>query len=423
MQYEWIVVGGGVAGIALSEILTRQGHSVLLVEKNAQLASEVTKGFHEWIHTGSLYTLIPDKMLTLKYMLGAIDDLLEFYGSFTRMNLTPTGCGLGILDDRGWFKSEYIHFRYRVSGRRAVLPWTWVIARSIFLIDSIKKHDWLRRRGGVLEQSGLTLNRELIRQAFKVFRCKGRFHDYRTSDFTTHSRRILRDLLATAIANGLDLSLSNAFIRVEADGKSKRVFTEKGVFEAQNVALCLGGNVGEHSNALVTTSYAPMAVVDNVPEGHCSFVELDYFTRNCINMLKKDAQLALIGGISLKKKSDCQPYLDYVIREHQKYLPGLKVLHKYVGLKHEITFKGQPRNYLFHIVEGSPGVWSVIPGKFTLAFSLAPEFYRRVYRKNPDKAFKTTVCDDRGAQLVAETVWFEEGISNIKKEGENRGHD
>jgi glycine/D-amino acid oxidase-like deaminating enzyme len=47
MQYEWIVVGGGIAGISFSEILTRQGHSVLLVEKNAQLASEVTKGFNE----------------------------------------------------------------------------------------------------------------------------------------------------------------------------------------------------------------------------------------------------------------------------------------------------------------------------------------------------------------------------------------
>ena len=33
MKYDWIVVGGGITGIALSEILTREGHSVLLIEK------------------------------------------------------------------------------------------------------------------------------------------------------------------------------------------------------------------------------------------------------------------------------------------------------------------------------------------------------------------------------------------------------
>ena len=32
--YEWLIVGGGIAGISLSEILTREGHSVALIEKN-----------------------------------------------------------------------------------------------------------------------------------------------------------------------------------------------------------------------------------------------------------------------------------------------------------------------------------------------------------------------------------------------------
>ena len=77
-NYEWIIVGGGIAGISISEILTRQGHSVALVEKNTKLASGATKEFHEWIHTGSLYTLVKDQMKTLKYILGSLDDLLEF---------------------------------------------------------------------------------------------------------------------------------------------------------------------------------------------------------------------------------------------------------------------------------------------------------------------------------------------------------
>ena len=76
-QYDWIIVGGGIAGITTAEILTREGFSVLLLEKNNTLASETTKVFHEWLHTGSLYTLVPDNLNTTRYLLGAIDDLLE----------------------------------------------------------------------------------------------------------------------------------------------------------------------------------------------------------------------------------------------------------------------------------------------------------------------------------------------------------
>ena len=59
------------------------------------------------------------------------------------------------------------------------------------------------------------------------------------------------------------------------------------------------------------------------------------------------------------------------------------VIGKYIGEKNEIIFPGQKRNYLYHInpVDELDNVWTIIPGKFTLAFSLAPEFYRRIYSK------------------------------------------
>ena len=108
--FDWIIVGGGITGISLSEILSREGHSVALIEKNNKLTSETTREFHEWFHTGSLYTLVKDKMKTLKYILGSLDDLLEFYTSFSRMNLRPSENGLKIIkDEKGWFNSNYIN--------------------------------------------------------------------------------------------------------------------------------------------------------------------------------------------------------------------------------------------------------------------------------------------------------------------------
>ena len=35
--YDWAVIGSGISGISIAEILTRQGHSVIMVEKNDKL--------------------------------------------------------------------------------------------------------------------------------------------------------------------------------------------------------------------------------------------------------------------------------------------------------------------------------------------------------------------------------------------------
>ena len=130
-------------------------------------------------------------------------------------------------------------------------------------------------------------------------------------------------------------------------------------------------------------------------------------------MLTKGDGVALIGGISLNNSSKCQEYIDYVIKEHKKHNPSMRVLDTYVGNKNEIVFNKDDRSYVFHIneVPGYDNVWSIIPGKFTLAFSLAPEFYRRVYGKNPIKSFKTHTDIGKQGNFVANSFW-QDSINN-----------
>ena len=162
-------------------------------------------------------------------------------------------------------------------------------------------------------------------------------------------------------------------------------------------------------DAKIKTSYAPIAVVEGLNDKDTSFVELDYFPKNCINILTKENGIGLIGGITLNNIEKCDEYLDYVIREHKKLKPNIKVLKRYIGKKNEIIFKNQERNYLYHInaYPNKKNMWTIIPGKFTLAFSLAPEFYRRVYSKNPRKYFNTKVDDGTYSSLIANTAWFD----------------
>ena len=406
--FDWIIVGGGIAGISLSEILTREGHSVALIEKEEKLASLTTKEFHEWVHTGSLYTLIRDEMKTLKYILGSLDDLLEFYSSFPKMNLRASENGLKIIDEeKGWFSSNYIHFKYRLKNRKIILPWMYAVARSISLIDGIRKHDWLRRRAGILQSVTADYYLPIIKNLFQVILNNKKFLKVKTTDFTTNSRCLIKDMLATAVENGLEIFTKNKLLDIKNSNGYVVANCSNGTFQSKNMAVCVGAEIEKFSDIKIKKTYAPIAVVKNIDKNTDSFVELDYFRKKCINIVTKDNSFGLIGGISLEKKSEIEKYFDFMINEHKKINPKIEILEKYVGTKNEISLKNENRNYLFHInpINKFNNVWSIIPGKFTLAFSLAPEFYRIVYKKNPRKFFKACADNGKHSHLVADTVW------------------
>ena len=404
MKYEWAVVGGGVAGSALTEILAREGHSVVLIEKEDQLAGVTSGLFHEWFHTGCLYTLVPDKLHTLKFLLGAVDDLLEYYSSFERMNLTPSEAGLQLEDASGWFVPNHIHFKYRL--RRANLPWLMIMSRSIYLIELIKQHDWLRRRAGKLyEISVADQLRAALSRVRDIVSNDREFLDVETSDFTTNSRMLLRDLVATAIHNHAELSLGNPVIRIEDQTGYKALVTDRGTIKADRVAICAGREIPQFLDVQLKTSIAPIAVVRGLDPSAESFVELDYITKNCINLLTKPGGIGMIGGISVDREDQAADYLEHIIAEHQKRTPEIQVIGSYNGLKNEITFRNQDRNYLYHIVPTDPDTWAVVPGKFTLGFSLAVEFYRRVYKRNPRKFFNAVIDRGEVSEYVSETHW------------------
>ena len=106
----------------------------------------------------------------------------------------------------------------------------------------------------------------------------------------------------------------------------------------------------------------------------------------------------------MKKKIN--DYIKYVFSEHKKRNPSIKLLDTYVGTKKELVQKGQERNYLYHINQNSSKVWSVVLGKFTLAFSMAPEFYRRIYNKNPSKIIRFS-GENSNHKDLSKTAWQE----------------
>jgi hypothetical protein len=409
-KFDWIVVGGGISGIVISEILCRSGKSVLLLEKNEKLASETSKVFHEWLHSGTLYSLTPDRLLTLRYLLGATDDLFEYYDSFTRMNLRPTDSGIE-LDGKGWFNSEYIEYRYRKHRFNPV--WSSLVSRSINIIDLVSQHDWLRRRAGSdYGKSNVRLS-HWFNNISKQINNKGNFFCKTSPDITMNSRILISDILSAALNKGLTVSTNSLVVSVTEKKNLTMVRTESDGFQAENVVICSPDVISRLSRIPIKTSYAPIAIVENIPEHEKSFVELDYRIKKCINLLKKGGGIGQAGGISVATKEEIKPYLSYVIDEHKKRNPDVRVVDTYVGLKKELTQKGENRNYLYHINQNSEHVWSVVLGKFSLAFSLAPEFYRRIYHVNPPKSVDKPI-EREVSELISKTSW-DEIINNSRR--------
>ena len=402
-SYDWIIVGGGVSGISVAEILCREGKSVLLIEKNKLLASETSKQFHEWVHSGALYTLVPDNLITLRYLLGAMDDLLQFYGDFPHMNLVASQKGVG-ASGSGWFNNDRIDFKYRI---RKLNPfWMGLVSRSTSIIDQISEHDWLRRKAGSEYGRNQLYSGYWIKHIWGQLNTSEKFYTFTSPDFTMNSRILLQDLINASTAKGLEVILGEKVININETSNLVKVSTNNGEYHSRNVVICSPDVIASEYNMPLKTGFAPMAIVENVPERQPSFVELDYYPKTCINLLRKNNGIGQAGGITVNTKSEINPYLQYLIAEHKKRNPCIKVIDTYVGIKKELVSKGQDRNYLYHINQNSDRVWSIVLGKFTLAFSMAPEFYRRVFNKNPTKNLGN-VTSERNSDVLSDTYWQE----------------
>ena len=81
-----LVVGGGIAGVAITEIFSRSGHKAILIEDKDKLCIEASGSHHGWFHFGSLYSIFPSNQF-MRTLIGGIEDLMDYYGSFRGMNL------------------------------------------------------------------------------------------------------------------------------------------------------------------------------------------------------------------------------------------------------------------------------------------------------------------------------------------------
>ena len=86
MIYDYVIIGGGIAGIAIAEILSRSSDKVILIEKEKKLMSKSSSDQHGWFHIGSLYAFL-DNNDYLKGLIKNTQNIIKYYSHFENLNM------------------------------------------------------------------------------------------------------------------------------------------------------------------------------------------------------------------------------------------------------------------------------------------------------------------------------------------------
>lgn len=379
-MWDFAVVGGGIAGLAIAEMLQRSGASVLLLEKNRTLCAEASAEQQGWFHTGALYTALPNNFFC-RTMVGNLDDLVDYYSGFPNMTLRVDK-HIFTTNREGWFSNRtnfYVYTNGEGVSWRWKLPWAVALYRAkrrMSWFESLDASKSLSRQLGfgakpiqfVVHNSALGVNLENV-----AFTLKSR-------DRAMNTKLIAEDLLRSFFGAGgtlkthtkvVSLGRDHVLAQEDADGPSSR-------FCARHTILAAGKAATDFDKGM-RVFMSPILVV-HPALSDINFVKMSPHTGDTINHIchrSNGLEYSVIGNAAYHDPDDGG---GEALERARCHMLGLargvfgdfdeKGADVFFGYKTEVASSSFMRNYLYYIIDR--GAYTLaVPGKFTLCFSLA----------------------------------------------------
>lgn len=412
--YDWCIIGGGITGLVCAELLSREKKSVILVEQNQKLVGETSAEFHEWFHLGSLYSIKQDNNSTIKTLLNSFKKVNEFYSEFKNFNIEFKNSGFEVKEfnnekEKKWFNNDKLEIRYSLNESKN-FKWLKRVARSIMIINKIKNVCWKNNNDTKIFKNNFYSIFKSIIIFIKLFLNKSKYHSIISEDFSFNSRVMIHDLLSNAISNNLKLSLKNKFLQMNYS-KNKDSFYEivcsKENISAKKVIFCNGKNISDVFKSKINTHYAPMLVYKNYKK-NSSYFEISNDETKANNCIVKEDNISVVGGASYPDLNEAKKELVKLDNFFKSNNPEVIKKSEYIGCKNEFVAYDAKRNYQYYIwKKKNQDIWAIIPGKFTLAFSAAIDFYKMNLGNDPVKKNYCKNDDIDLSEYISKIKWKE----------------
>lgn len=378
------VLGSGIAGLSIAELLSRNGWKITLLEAAKELGGDASRSTQNWLHTGWLYAALPSSAA----MLGcsrALRLVHEVYDSVLPAGVLNVDIGRSGVDypysEAGWFSSEAVHYLYALATRELsrIQQLTWR-----HYLDSVPL-----RRLRSLGYPTVPLT-ELPRNLAELLgRWEGSaaghesYRVVRSTDARINSRRVL-DSLLSLLGEKAEVVTSAHYEMEQRDGRT--VLRVEGEYHAPDLVVMASGRglasmlqeLGARAeSAKISSIRSPIVVLDRALDLP-NFIRFTPRVSETINHIKYGVDglgdVSTIGSYDSHPVDDTPDVASFVRKVCARMgVPLSSVIGSYYGTKTELVGARQ-RRYNHAVERVNRNTYFALAGKFSQFPLLVHEF-------------------------------------------------
>jgi len=369
------VLGSGIAGLALSEILSRNGWRITLLESAAELGGHASRATQNWLHTGWLYAALrcDAAMRGCNRALGLFHATYDSVLSPEILNLNIDAHGVTVPhSSMGWFSPERVHYLYARDTSELTF-WQRLLWRHYLELVPLRR---LRALGYNTEPTR-DMSPNLLNLLDHWEQLDGAHNKYTvipSTDTQIHTRRVMNTLLA--LTGERTEVVQDAKYELIRQGERSVIRIGGEAHVPDLLVIASGASIPEQlrqigRNALADQfkSIRSPIVVLNRELDLPSFIRFTPQLPTTVNHIKYAMDgvgtLSTLGSYQYYRagyEPDISPFADRIC-ERLNISPRL-VLDRYYGTKTEFTGSAQ-RRYNHAVERVNVNSYFALPGKFS----------------------------------------------------------
>jgi len=382
------VLGSGIAGLSIAELLSRNGWRITLLETSAELGGDASRCTQNWLHTGWLYAALPNRaaMLACNHALRLFQPIYGHLLSPDTLNVEARAAGVSYpAASAGWFASERVHYLYATATAELSMLQRLGWKRHLELVAFRRL-----RRLGYETAACSTLAPGLV-ELLNYWEGDASGHSkytvVRSTDAQINTRRVLDTLLGLLGESAEVVREAEYSLTTHEQRSSLLIGGERHTPDL--LVLATGKSVPQQLALLDSTQMArkfksicsPIVVLKRALELP-NFIRFTPKLPETINHIKYDVRgvgpRSTIGSYEYypaDQLPDISPFINRVCRRLN--LAVSDVASVYYGTKTELTGAGE-RRYNHAIERVNANTFCAIPGKFSQFPLLVHEFAARL---------------------------------------------